>query len=291
MSVQNLNKHPAEYFLRYLLIKDPQTTDAILIKTLDDWGILQPGPSYWGFLRQRTFQDFPDNFNPADRMNLTFMRYLREQKVYELFYATKASEEAWSILADPNQRMYVEQVLMARLDLKAAAKALNKKNGWFLTEEGLQAYYHFFWNVRLLTFDEWGRFLFDRTAMYDRHLTLLQASPSLAFFHLRLEQNIESKRMIQRVQEIAYHTVEEVNLQPGTRPDKVKAIALLGKVVVECHNSLSTSDMALKDVLQQFERFRMDHPKQEPAGILELAPGGNFTGSGAEEKKEEQGAH
>lgn len=286
-AIVNLNKHPAEHFIRYLLLKDPGVTDAMMIKSLDDWGILQPSATFWAFLRQR-FADRPAGFDPANRLHQASMKFLRDVKVYELFHPNEATEEAWSILSDPNQRFLVEQALMSKLDLKLAAQKLNKKYGFFLTADGLQAFYHYFWNVKLLTFDEWGRFLYGRSAMYERHMALFQAPPSLAFFHLRLDQSLESKKMIQRVQEIAYHTCEEISTKPGTTPDKVKAIALLGKVVIEAHNALSTSDMALKDVLQQFERWRMEHPMESPPGIRQLAPGGNYSGSGADEKKEDK---
>lgn len=288
--ITNLNKHPAEYYIRYLILRDPSATDAVLMKNLDDWAFLQPSTSYWGFARQR-LANRPIGFDPANRFHRESMKFLRDNQVYDLFYPTEAVDQAWSILADPNQRLIIEQVLMARLDLKTAAQKLNRKNGWFLTAEGLQTFYHFFWNVKLLTFDEWGRFLYERTAMYDRHLALLQAPPQLAYFHLRLEQVIESKRMIQRVQEIAYNMIEEINLRPGIAQDKVKAVGILGKTVIEAHNSLSTSDMALKDVLQQFERFRMEHPLKTPPDIRQLAPGGNYTGSGVEVEKEEPKVH
>jgi hypothetical protein len=286
-TIVNLNKHPAEHFLRYLVLRDPGVTDAMLTKSLDDWGFLQPAQTYWGFLRQ-SLNDRPAAFDPTNRLHQPSMRYLRDKKVYDLFYPTEAVNEAWDILADPNRRFLVEQALMGRLELKSTAQKLNKKYNIFLTADGLQAFYHFFWNVKLMTFDEWGRFLYGRSAMYERHMALLNGPPSLAFFHLRLDQTIESKKMIQRIQEIAYHTAEEINTKPGTMPDKVKALALLGKTVVDCHNALSTSDMALKDVLQQFERWRMEHPMGSPPDIHELAPGGNYSGSGADEKKEEK---
>lgn len=292
-NVNELLKHPAEFFIRHLLLKDRHLSDAQLIKTLDDWGFLQPSPAYWGFARQRADAGMPIDFNPMDRLNRASMKFLRDQQVYELFYPSPAVEQAWTILSDPTQRIIIEQAMMARLDPKTAALQLNRKNNWFLTGETLEVFSHYFWNVKLLTFDEWGRFLYGRTSLYDRHMSLLQGSPSLAYFHLRIEQSMESKKMIQRAQEIAFHTLEEINLKAGVGPDKVKAIAMLGKVVVECHNSLSTSDMALKDVLANFERFRMEHPAMSPPDIKTLAPGGNYTGSGAEaaDSDKEEGVH
>lgn len=273
--------------MKYLLIKDPTSSDTDLIKVLDDWGFLSPQPEYFTFLRGSIPQR-PVGFDPSNRMHRPSMQYLREQQVYELFFPTSGMEDAWAFLADPTQRMVVEQILLARLDLKVAAQKVNRQYNWHLTEEGLTLYRHFFWNVKLLTFDEWGRYLYGRTALYDRYMSLLQSSPKLAFFHLRLDQTLESKKMIMRAQEIAYFALEEVNLQPGVKADKVKAIGVLGKVVTDCHNALSTSDMALSSVLKEFERFRMEHPELSPPDIKQLAPGGNFTGSGVDAGKEKK---
>jgi len=277
-------KHPAHHFIKYLMVKDPKTANAEILKRLEDFGFLSPDAPYLEFIRQE-LKETPVGFDPANRIHRPSMSYLRRHGIYELFHPSDAIREAWKILTDPSIRLNVEQALMARLDRKAIALKLNKKNGWHLSESGMKAFHDTFWNVELLTWDEWGRFLYGRSGMYERYMAMLQASPELAMFHLQLQQNVESKNMIQRTQEIAYFTLEEVNRKPGTGPDKVKAIGVLGKTIVDCHDALSTSDMALKDILKNFERFRMDHPQIPPPDIKQLAPGGSYTGSGVEEKE------
>ena len=278
-------KCPALYFVKFLMIKDPTQSDAQLMKTLGDWGFLSPEAEFFGFLRS-SLPPRPAVFDPSNRLHRPSMQYLRDQQVYEMFFPTSGIEDAWALLADPTKRLVVEKIILARLDLKMAAQKVNRQYDWLLTEEGLKMFRHFFWNVKLLTFDEWGRYLYGRTALYDQYMSLLQSDPKLAFFHLRLNQTLESKKMIQRTQEIAYFALEEVNLQPGVKADKVKAIGVLGKVVTDCHNALSTSDMALSSVLKEFERFRMEHPELSPPDIKSLAPGGNYTGSGVDAGKE-----
>jgi hypothetical protein len=276
-------KHPAEFYMKYLLIQDPQVLDAQLLKKISDWGILSPDEKYLGFLRQRIPAP-PPGFDPLNFSDRPSMRYLREQGVYEIFHSTPGMNEAWDLMADPEKRLIVEQAILSRLDLKMLAQKLNKKNGWFLTEDGISTFRHYFWNLKLLTFDEWGRNLWSRTALYETYMGLLRADSKLSFSLLRIEQSIESKNMIRRAQEIAYYTLEEVNLKPGTPPDKVKAISVLNKSIVECHEALSTSDMALKDVLKQFERWRMEGSPVQPRDVHELAPNGNFTNGGAGSK-------
>lgn len=277
-------RHPAEFYIKHLIVKLGYPVDnAPILHAIEQAGFLSPDPNYLGFLRQE-LEPVPLMFDPANKLHRPSMQYLRQQGIYELFWPTSAVTDAFDILTDPEKRIVVEQVLLARLDLKHSAQRLNKKHGWFLTEESLGAFRQFFWNVKLLTFDEWGRFLFGRSAMYERYMGLLTADPRLALFHLRLEQQVESKNMLQRAQEIAYFTLEEVALKPGTGPDKVKAVGVLTKSIVDCHEALSTSDMALRDVLKQFERFRMEHPLVPPPDIKQLAPKGNFSGSGADIK-------
>lgn len=283
-----LMRHPAEYFLRFQIIRDPTITDAQLLRELDIRGFLEPQQNYLGFLRQELgATPAPNPFQPNNKLHRPSMQYLRDQQVYEMFFPTAGVLEAQEYLSDPAKRMQVEQVIMSRLDIRTAATKVNRKHSWFLTEDGISTYRHYFWNLKLLTFDQWGRYLYERTSLYDRYMALLQADAKLSFFHLRLDQTIDSKKMIQRAQEIAYFALEEVNLVPGVRADKVKAIGILTKSITDCHNAMSTSDMALSGVLKEFERFRMEHPQLSPPPILRLAPGGNFSGSGVDEKEKE----
>jgi hypothetical protein len=276
-------RHPAEFYIKYLITRYPQWTDAEVLKKMSDWAFLSPEDKYLTFLRA-DLPHVPANFDPLDVTHRPSMRYLRQLGIYDMFRNLPDVQEAWDIMANPDQRLVVEQIILARLDLKMAAQRINKHMSWFLSEDGISAFRHYFWNPKLLTFDEWGRYLYGRSALYERHMALLQGDQRLAFHHLRIEQSIESKMMIQRAQEISYFTLEEVNLKPGTGPDKVKAISVLTKAVVECHVALSTSDMALKDVLKQFERFRVEHPQAPPIDIRQIAPGGNYTGGGASER-------
>jgi hypothetical protein len=280
--------HPAEYYLKFLIVRHPDWDDAAILKNLANWGILPP-PSwdehYFSFLRA-DMPKTPEDFDPLDMTHRPSVMYLRKLGIYEMFRDTPEMQEAWDILSTPDQRLTVEQIILSRLDLKMAAQRVNKKQGWFLSEDGIKTFRHYFWNTKLLTFDDWGRYLYGRAALYERWMALLSGDARVALHHLRIDQAVESKLMIQRSQEIAYACLEEVDLKPGTGPDKVKAIAVLTKAVVECHEALSTSDMALKDVLKQFERFRMEHPHQIPPDIRLLAPLGNFSGGGAAEKDE-----
>lgn len=281
-------RHPAEFFIKAMMIHMPTLTDADVQKRLEDWSFLSLHTTdqkfYLQFLRQSI--QLPESFNPTNKLHRPSQRFLRDQQVHEYFWRTPQMEEAYDILVNPDKRYSVEQALMARLDLKMAAAKLNQKKNWLLTEGGLQTYKHFFWNVDLLTFDEWGRFLYGRTALYERQMDLLTATPQLALHLLQIEQQVEGKVMLQDVQRCSYFTFMEVQAKPGTSQDKIKGMAILGKTIIDAHEALSTSDTVLADVLKRFEKFRMERPKSSPPSIAQLAPKGNFTNSGLKNEQD-----
>lgn len=294
-------RHPAENFIRYLIIKGradklaalgqvvnvaagvpavvaiPEVSNTDLIKSLDVWGMLAPEEVYLNDLKQSIPQP-PVGFLPTDRMHRPSMQYLRDNQVYEMFFKTPAVEEAWDILADQTQRQAVEQILLARSVSKPLVQKVNKKNNTHLTEEGILRFGHYFWNVGLLTFDQWGKYLVHRSSMHQEYLALLRAPRELLLFKLRIEQNLESKAMVKRAQDISYHTLEQVSLLPGADSEKVKSIGVLTKSIVDCDTALSASDAALGAVLKQFEKFRTEHPQLPPADITSISPEGSFTG-------------
>lgn len=274
-------KHPASFYIKYLLVLNPNITDSSISLAITNKGILNPDPLYINILRGEAAIGRPPDFSPVNRTHRASVKYMRDQQVYELFYPSSATTEAFDILADPDVRSAVEQLLMAKLPIKPTIHKINQKREWHLSEDGVKTYSHYFWNVKLLTYDEWGRYLSNRSVMADNYLSLLKGPKELALFTLRLDQNIESRAMIQRVQKLAYFTIEEAVANDSINVvQRSKIIRELGFVLIESHAALSTSEMAMTEVLKQFEKFRMEHKELPPKSIKELAPHGDFSGSG-----------
>ena len=110
-------RHPAEFYMKSLIIRDRNITDAQVLQAIDRLGFLSPEEPYLGFLRME-IPDAPDGFDPANKLHRPSMQFLRDQQVYEIFHPTAAINEAWSYLNDPTKRMMVEELLLARLDLE-----------------------------------------------------------------------------------------------------------------------------------------------------------------------------
>ena len=273
-------RYPAEHYVKFLILSRPGITDDQILAMLDRVSFLMPELPYLTQLRGMMGNP-PDPFFPADPTNESSARYLRDQEVYAIFHPDAAMEEAWGYLRNPAKSLAVEQLCIAELELSKALIELNKRTRWDLTVSGVERYRHFFFNRDLLSFDEWGRFLYGRHSMYERYISILQGDHKIAEFALRINKEMDSKQMVKETQAIAFAVLAELNQLPGVRPDKVRGIALMAKVIHESDEVLSTSGLALKETLKQFNHFRMQHMDQVALDIAALAPEGTYSGSGA----------
>lgn len=279
-------KHPAEFFIKALIIQSRgplspnEITDAEILRNLDTHGFLAADLNYLGLLRS-SIPTHPANFDPNDRLNRPSVKYLRDNGVYEFFHQSPEMEEARSILTNFRIRQVCEQILLAWCANKTIIQKVNRRYDSHLTEDGIKLFSHYFWNVGIMDLDSWGRYLYDRSAMYPDYIALLRATPEMLLFKLRIEQQLESKKMVKRAQDISYFNLEQVNLIPGTDSAKVKAIGVLTKAVIDCDTALSASDAQLGSVLKEFEKFRTDHPHLPAPDIKQLATENNFSGSGS----------
>lgn len=295
-------RHPAENYIKYMLIRElaslsmlqqlgqvatPSTVanqDNSIKKALEEMGYIAPNSNYIASLRTEIGPP-PDPFNPLDKLDRESVGYIRKNKVYDMFYDTEAMREAWNILQDRQHRSMIEQIVLAKCINKSLLARVNKRYGTNFTEDSVRLFEHFFWNHNLLSYEEWGKYLSERSSDYEEYVAMLKASPQLLLFKLRVEQQVESKEMIKRAQQIAHHTLEQVNLQPGVKLSKIQSIGLLTRAITDCDTALAASDAAIATVLKQFERFRMEHPQEPAQDIKQLATTNNYSGVRTEEER------
>jgi hypothetical protein len=88
-----------------------------------------------------------------------------------------------------------------------------------------------------------------------------------------------------------YFDFREWKTQPLSER-RTKSMTALAKAAVMVDDRLSQADSAIKDSLKAFEQFRMKHAEHTAKDMKDLAPSGNYSGSGAkllDEKKQEAG--
>ena len=274
--------HPAQHFIKYLLTQGTQesrdngwveatvsahTTFGVTLDVISD-------------LRQEVSIKMPRDFRPRDKRHKPSVKYLKDQKVYAMHHPSRSLEIMQDrILSDPQARWNIEKMLLARtLDAKFIASRLNARYRWLLTARAIELYRHFFFDVGSLSIDDWAYHMASRQdgkAM----LSIAQVGAPLALYRAGIKQTIESKTMVKKAQQMIYMTLLEVNELPLSQR-KVSMLTKLTKTLLSTDERLSQSDMALAEVLKQFERFRMQRSTTGPVSIHQLSPNGNFKGSG-----------
>ena len=213
------------------------------------------------------------------------MEYLRKQNIHDLWFPTPAVQEAFRILGDPRLRESVEQFILSSMRFEEIAAKLNKHLNAGVTVEGLSSFQHYFWNRRLLSMSEWVAFMDHKPNAYDR-ITTITASPDVQDMVVPWlaglsgpPPNINTGVVARRMRDVAFMKVLEIERQPASIVHS-KMMKNYMDVITAAENEMRQSDVALKEVLQAFEKFRMKKDLGKTLSIEELA-GINYSKSGA----------
>ena len=282
----DIRRSPAEYFIRFLISKREYDLGT-LITILEDHQMESVGRRYLEELQEK-MEPFPDPWAVipvgAEGHEET-IAYLRKQNIHDLWFPTSAVQEAFRILGDPRLRENVEQLILSSLRFEEIVAKLNKFHNADLTVEGLASFQHYFWNRRLLSMSEWIAYMDHKPNAYDR-ITTLTSSPDIQEMVVPWlagmsgpPPNINTGVVARRRRDVAFMKVLEIERQPASIIHS-KMMKNYMDVITAAENEMRQSDVALKEVLQAFEKFRMKKDVGKTLSIEELA-GKNFSKSGA----------
>ena len=231
----------------------------------------------------------PAQFTPNNRYHRASTRFMRQEGIYGLHNPDDEAREANLIISHLRARPMIEELLLGHIEPAIVAKKVNARLSEHFTVGGVEAYRHYFWNVKLLRVEEWAQLLSAYEEQRSRTVAILQVGPQMALHQAGFAQELESKAIMREMQEAMYFDFLQWKKAPQSET-RTKMMATIAKGVTVLDERLMESNSLLKDSLKQFEQFRMQHARQTVGDLREIAPDGNFTGSGAkllEAKKEE----
>ena len=273
------SRSPSEYFIKYLLSQEKFETNVIL-RMMEEYGMEAISSRYIEQL-QKEMGERPD---PWDETTPACKEYLRQNKIADLWFPNSAVREAYEIIAVPQLRADVEQLLLSPLRLEEVVQRLNSHHGISLTADGVRGFGHYFWNKSLLSMHDWAEFLEDRPGAFDR-ITTLKASPDMAGKLVPWvagmagpPAGLNTGTVARRMRDIAFMKVLETERQPASLAHS-KMMKNYMDVIRAAESEMRQSDVALKDVLAAFEKFRLRKDK-EPIPAIEEVAGPNFSQSG-----------
>lgn len=283
----NYSRSPAEYFIRYLFSRREYEVDTVC-GLLDDYEIAYPDMRYLEKV-QAKLDPFPEPFVEVPKKSnkagyLATRQWLKKKGIHDLWYPTEAVQEAYRILGEPRVRALAEDFLLSPMKVEDMTAALNKHFKINLTPEGLSTFGHYFWNRILLTDDEWMSLLDERKPL-GAAATIVKASPDVANMVVPWvtglsgpPPNITSGSVARRVRDVAFMKLLEIERRSAGE-EHAKTMALYMKTITAAENEMRQSDVALKDVLTAFEKFRLNKDPQQVPSIEKVAKL-NFSQSG-----------
>lgn len=276
-----VNRSPSEFFIKFLLSQREHEPGQVL-RILEDFEL--EGLTV-GYIKkvQLKMAPFPDPWDPAAKEGPT-RDYLRKQGIHDLWFPHPHVQEAYKILSSPHLRADVQQLLLSPLRVEEAVKRLNKHHDIKLTIEGVEAFGHYFWNKSLLSMSEWMEFLEDRP-MASENITMLRVSPDVAQSLVPWiagmagpPATLNTGTVARRLRDIAFLKVLEIERQPATLAHS-KMMKNYSDVIRGMEAEMRQSEVALRDVLKAFEKFRLRKDDATVPAIEEVA-GPNYSHSG-----------
>ena len=275
-------RHPSENFIKFLMTSSHSQLDNNdwVIMTVVSLGYPRPDSDYLAWLRGEITLRIPRNFQPNNRYHRESMRFMKDQGIYGLHNPDKAAREAHLIVTNLRVRPVIEDLLLGRMDAKDIAKKVNARFAEFYTADGIEAYRFYYWQTNLLRVEDWAKLLEEYEVQRQRTMAIVQVGPAMALHKTGFQQQIESKAMLKTMQEAMFFDFQEWRTKPhGT--ERTKAMSAIARTSVMVDVQMSQADSAIKESLKAFEQFRMEHAKATVKPLSEVAPSGNYTGSGA----------
>lgn len=277
-------RHPSENFIKYLLTSGHQSADddAWIRLIVTAMNYPSPDSAYLTWLRNDLDSKIPADFRPHDRAHTESRKFLKAEGIFGFHQQTKEVKEANEIVMNYRARALTESLLLGRLEARDVAKKVNARLATFYTEEGIDAYRHYYWQVGIMRVEDWVAILPNPADDHQRQniLAISQVGAAMALHKTGIQQQIDSKSMLRSMQETLYFDFHEWRTKKHSG-ERTKSLTNIAKAMVSVDEQLSQSDSALKDSLKAFEQFRMETEKVAVPDVRAIAPGGNFSKSGA----------
>jgi hypothetical protein len=268
-------RHPSERFILFLLTQeDPDECHSdVVLAQLDACKLPPVEEAHVDALRFELLRVVPTPFMPRNRRHQKSMDFLRQFGVYDLHHPNPGVEEAASILADYSVRRRVEIGLLGRVSHSLIAKEIGEQQGVDLTEEGVGAYEHFFWDVSTMSLEEWAAIIDQQpiaALIRDSQLSALQCGGKVALSKMGLAPSVDPQEMIQDMLRRVYLNFVEVDKVVPLHKDKVTMLTGLASMGIALYKQATTSEHALRRLLRDFERMKMETNDENTPALSDL---------------------
>lgn len=144
-----IRRSPAEFYIRYRILKDPAKSDKDLIKDLMSELVFVPNEAYLKDLRVEMTP--PPGFKPEMLGHAQSQFFLTSRGIWSMFYPGPATREAKRVFDDVRTRSMLQTLICGPNIDEIVRDAFLRKSTLPLSEAGLKEFKHYFWNIDLLS--------------------------------------------------------------------------------------------------------------------------------------------
>ena len=278
--------HPAEFFIKYLLVADEGISLDSINSTLELHGISFIEEADLKALKDDLGQR-PSDFRPWDRTHRPTNSWLKKKRIFSLVHPDVATKEMKDkILSDPRAREKVDRLLLGNVSYIEASHRL-RKVGVKVSDSAISEYCHYFWNTQIMGVSDWAAYLDDdsserTSATRNAYSLAVLAGPEAAMYRVGIQKQIDGKKIMMEVQSELYHTFLETKTLPLSTK-KVEMLTALARGLARIDERVQAGDSALQETLKKFEKFKVLHNEKKPPSLLELAPNGSVSNRSRDE--------
>jgi|SaaInlStandDraft_3_1057020.scaffolds.fasta_scaffold03981_5 hypothetical protein len=285
--------HPAEFFIKYLLVIGAALSYEEVVLNLEIHGLSAHSEEDHDRL-QREVSGGPKDFRPWDPKHRASTRWLREKKIFSLVHpdaATHAMKRL--ILGNPHVREKAEALVMSGVPFHEAAANLGEL-GCAVPELAVAEFRHYFWNPDIMGVGDWAEYLqTDSTKrtypLQSAYQLAVRAGPEAAAYRLGVHRELDGKKIMVEVQRELYHSFLEARSLPLSSK-KVEMLGNLARGLARIDERVQAGDSALQETLKKFEKFKVLHGRKEMPSLIDLAPTGSVSNRSRDEILQSEGS-
>jgi len=272
--------HPSTYYIKFLIVRAVARHEEIdarkVNRVLGEYDLLNVSDFEYEDILHRI--KVPKDIQFRDFEHERTVEYMKMQGIYEIWNPTPAQAEVFRILRQGMVADTVKILLMGRLPSAEISQLVAQKHDFDATPVAIETFASFFWNVSLTGYSEWELLLRGRH-MRGHMLACLYGSKDQARYRAGFNPKVEGKRSLKDLHRTVHFRVEATRFMQDNE-DMANIVSKLSKELVSVHQAIYGEGAGLEDVLREFKAFMMKTREPNIKPLRELAPEGNYSGSG-----------
>jgi len=189
---------------------------------------------------------------------------------------------AIAILDDHTLRQHIETLILSPVRPEQAVRKLAERLKVNLTVRSYEFFRHYFWNPRLLTSTEWGRFIRERESTNQEWLQLANSTDGPEGVKLLLWKTglggiskIDSNQGFARAKAVAFLMLEQLYMDAPS-PAHSKMFLSYLQAAKMAQEGEDESANAVQDIVQAFKSFKLRTQIVKTKTVKQLTEG-NFS--------------